>query len=468
MQEDSLHPHVRTLSLCVLLALGASATARASTFPVASCGDDGGIGTLRSAIASAADGDSVSIASGVCSVITLTSEIAITSAQSNLSIVGPGTDGLLISAGRFDTPAQSHRVFSHAGTGTLTLSDVTVGDAVLAGIPAGSGGCIYSTGNIVLNTVVVSQCAVIPDATATGIARGGGIYAKGSVALTASTISGNVVQNPDGASGGGIFAGAGLNTKLSKITGNSADGNKSGGGGVFVAGGTLSVSQSSIAGNSAYYGGGIYATDTGDITISYSTIAKNTAYSSAALGAFYSLTGATASFNQSTISGNHSSNYTVFIGSATSLFNSTVVDNVTTVRNAGYFNPAVLSGTSVTTYSSLFVNDTDGEILSGERGVFGSNNLIDQTSGRIYPADTLTTCPKLEALADNGGPTQTVALQSGSAGLNVGSEAPGNFLFDQREDTRNVDGVDIGAYERQSNAPPDDRVFRSGFSGPCL
>jgi hypothetical protein len=468
MQSTIVHPRSRVLCLCVLAALSTGGPAYAATVHVTSCADDGGTGTLRSAIALAADGDSVTIASGVCSVITLTSQIAITSAQSNLSIVGPGTDRLLISAGRFDTPAQSHRVFSHAGTGTLTVSDVTIGDAVLSGIPAGSGGCIYSTGNIVLNTVVVSQCAVIPDATATGVARGGGIYAKGSVALTTSTISGNAVQNPNGATGGGIFAGAGLDTKLSKITGNTVVGDKSTGGGAYVVGGTVSVSQSTIAGNSAYYGGGIYATGTGNITISYSTMSENTAYSYAALAAFTSATGTAATINQSTISGNHSGNFTVFIGPATSLFNSTVVDNVTTVRNAGYFNPAVLSATSVTTFSSIFVNDTYGEVLSGEAAVFGSNNLIDQTSGRTFPADTLTTCPKLEALADNGGPTQTVALQSGSAGLNVGSATPGNFVFDQREDARNVDGVDIGAYERQSTAPPDDRIFRSNFSGRCL
>ena len=66
--------------------------------------------------------------------------------------------------------------------------------------------------------------------------------------------------------------------------------------------------------------------------------------------------------------------------------------------------------------------------------------------------------PKLGPLADNGGPTLTMALQSGSAAIDAGSNAiaaaPPVNNVDQRGITRPIDGnsdsiavSDIGAYE---------------------
>lgn len=70
------------------------------------------------------------------------------------------------------------------------------------------------------------------------------------------------------------------------------------------------------------------------------------------------------------------------------------------------------------------------------------NNFIISPESAILFAD-----PLLGALADNGGPTQTRALNAGSPALNNGNDAacPGT---DQRGVLRNQGGCDIGAYER--------------------
>jgi hypothetical protein len=68
--------------------------------------------------------------------------------------------------------------------------------------------------------------------------------------------------------------------------------------------------------------------------------------------------------------------------------------------------------------------------------------------------------PRLDSLADNGGPTQTHALQIGSPALNTGNPAvPGSGgnacePTDQRGFLRPADGnCDIGAFERNAVPP---------------
>ena len=77
----------------------------------------------------------------------------------------------------------------------------------------------------------------------------------------------------------------------------------------------------------------------------------------------------------------------------------------------------------------------------------GGNNLFfpENASGRCVAtsANSLFVDPLLSPLADNGGPTQTMALQAGSPAINAGSGCP---TTDQRGATR-IGTCDIGAYE---------------------
>jgi len=71
-----------------ILALSHAGKASAATVPVTNC-NDGGSGSLRSAVASAASGDTVDLRALRCSAITLVNgPIAI--AQTDLTLMGPG------------------------------------------------------------------------------------------------------------------------------------------------------------------------------------------------------------------------------------------------------------------------------------------------------------------------------------------------------------------------------------------
>ena len=80
----------------------------------------------------------------------------------------------------------------------------------------------------------------------------------------------------------------------------------------------------------------------------------------------------------------------------------------------------------------------------------------------MNPAVTLTGDPLLQPLANNGGPTPTLALSIGSPAIDVGSN-PLLLATDQRgAGFRRVSGphADIGAFETA------DTIFIDGFESP--
>jgi CSLREA domain-containing protein len=109
---------------------------------------------------------------------------------------------------------------------------------------------------------------------------------------------------------------------------------------------------------------------------------------------------------------------------------------------------AIRSDTGTTVTASILRGNAD----LGCTGTFtdGGHNITAATSG--CPGTDAD--PKLAALADNGGPTQTMALQSGSAAIDfVPPTGAGCEPVDQRGVTRpHGAACDAGAYER---AAPD-------------
>ena len=95
--------------------------------------------------------------------------------------------------------------------------------------------------------------------------------------------------------------------------------------------------------------------------------------------------------------------------------------------------------------------------------VIGAGNLVGTADPNVtLPADTLHDDPLLLPLADNGGPTWTIALAPGSPALDAGAN-PLDLATDQRGDGYvRVSGAaaDIGAYEMQLVA---DAIFANGF-----
>ena len=201
-----------------------------------------------------------------------------------------------------------------------------------------------------------------------------------------------------------------------------ANGNNGGtnGGGINNNGGTIIVNNSSIINNTAAWGAGIF----GSVTVNNSTVANNTATVGA--GALRGGTGSIITVNNSTIADNTSGG-----GGAIQTFSATLhLKNTIVANNTG--------GANADCYLENHAISTN------------INNLIE--SGNCgTPVSTAD--PLLSALADNGGDTQTMALQAGSPAINAGDNATCEST-DQRGETRpKHDTCDIGAYEYELKAP---------------
>ncbi|MBO9664383.1 right-handed parallel beta-helix repeat-containing protein [Dokdonella sp.] len=256
-----LHPLVACLAAALLMPSGHAGVRSAAvhgTVQVSTC-DDAGPGSLREAVAAAADGDVVELGGLGCDTITLSSG-PIGIGVANLSLVGPGREGLTISGG------DAQRVFDHAGNGTLSLSGLSVAH----GTAADGGGCIRSAGSLALDDVVVSSCvAGTPD---TADVAGGGASVAGNATLTDADFLDNRADGTQRVRGGALAVGGSLRATTSRFTGNRAHSHDASGGNPMqnlAEGGAIHVLadaelvDSTISGNTAQsdtfevFGGGL-------------------------------------------------------------------------------------------------------------------------------------------------------------------------------------------------------------------
>jgi hypothetical protein len=398
-----------------------SAPAGGVTVPVTNCLDDNSTGSLRQVVGAAGDGDIVDLSALVCSSITLT-QGAISITVPSLTLQGPSASALTIDG------ANAGRVLNHSGTGTLTVDHLTISNGQYDGTGTQVvGGCIYGGGDVSLTNSTVSHCSV-GSGTVPGFGAGVGAY--GGATLTNATITGADAT----ANGGGALA---INGSL-LITGSTISGNTGGrGAGLYTVYGNITVDNSTISGNdAASLGGGMYSFYGQAITVSNSTISGNTsATEGGGIASYYDLSvhNSTIAFNTAPAGGG-----IYLFGGATELISSIVANNTATGG----------------------ANDIGG----GPVTIAGSNNVI-MSSDSTTPGDTLTADPGLVALANNGGPTQTHALGSGSNAIDTGLN-PDSLPFDQRgTGFARIAGAatDIGAYEEQGSG---DVIFQDGFEDP--
>lgn len=240
-------PPMRALfSALVCAGLGAT-SADAATHTVTTTTDDGP-GSLRAAIAAAADGDEVDFALLLPATITLTSRIL--SINTSLTINGPGHELLTIRR----SPAANTPPFTIARN---ALGAVTTLRGV--SIEGGSGG-----GYLSFDDLVIENCAFRNNS-------GPGLAVNiGSARIDGSVFEGNLNGTEEGA---GIVAVVGDGETL-QVSRTSLHGNE--GDGIRIIFGTptgfLAVSNSTIANNG---GAGLDVVGTGGVTIDSSTMAGN-------------------------------------------------------------------------------------------------------------------------------------------------------------------------------------------------
>ncbi|MHB8448291.1 MAG: hypothetical protein ACYC9P_10260, partial [Rudaea sp.] len=341
-----------------------------------------------------------------CSTISLTTG-AIVFAQNSITLNGPGMSNLTVT-GKYKGTVEKDRIFTHNGTGTFAVNNlsVTEGYRYMASGNA-QGGCIYSAGSASLSHVDVYFCSAYSKASGRG--QGGGVYAKNAVDVKYSHVILNTAAAAPGHGGygGGVYAGRNFLAQYSTISANTAGKNSGFGGGVVLYG-SGTVIASTISGNTAKdNGGGIYA--------------KN----------FFTSASNLLTIENSTVSGNSAGYYTGGVAvnaGKVYLDNSTIVFNTAnrgrfgsypfTYRAPGVATSDAYNAVAVTMQSTLIANNTYGSIeydlsvpkrASTTVTFSGANNLVRATFAAV-PAGTIKiSCPLLGPLRNNGGLTQTHA-----------------------------------------------------------
>lgn len=241
------------------------------------------------------------------------------------------------------------------------------------------------------------------------------------------------------------------------------NGSQKDGGGIRVDHGTLKLVECAVTANQADDGGGGIENDFGVLEVVRSTIDGNVAHGN---GGGVDNQG-TADLRNVTLSGNTADGTGGGVGnSGTTTFN-----NCTLTQNT-------LTGVD-TTGQVVFMNtilsnnagpDCQGTLTS--RGF----NLIANPSGCTFDGDTsgdlVDKQPNLGPLQDNGGPTFTHALLTGSAALDAGNPAapgsgdPACEETDQRGVARpQGPRCDIGAYEACATSGSADGAFNASPGG---
>ncbi len=478
----------------LFLSLGAMQQAHATTFTVTNT-NDSGAGSLRQAVldANAAPSNDIITFNTGNSITLSTGELELKS-NGTLTIVPQGfsTFGLL--------SYNSSRIFNIDSGANVTLNKLNLGNAVgpfggainnngtltvnnctfsSNSAPGGYGGAIHNPHG---STLTLNGCTFSYNTSTLG----GAIYNGGTATITDSAFRNNSASN--GGSGGAINSNGGMLT-LNNCTfsGNEAPG---GSGGAVSNGATLITNTSTFSSNSADNGSGGAISNGGTSTINSSTFSDNSASggSGGAIG-----NGNRSTVNNSTFSNNSASGGNggaISNGSISTVNNSTFSGNTTPNGFGGaIYNP---TGTSIVSSSTLSGNSATngggGAIFSGSNSTLvlhnsivagnsvgsggnspnisgtatgGDFNLVNDTAGATLAGTHNITGqdPKLGSLTDNGGPTKTIALLSGSPAIDAG-DSP--FETDQRGGVRPYDepsianaaggnGSDIGAFE--SDAP---------------
>jgi hypothetical protein len=117
----------------------------------------------------------------------------------------------------------------------------------------------------------------------------------------------------------------------------------------------------------------------------------------------------------------------------------------------------------------IFANTVGVNVSQDSQSTFtslGHNLFTDKPTVSLDPTDLTNTDPLLGTLADNGGPTSTMALLPGSPAIDAGAAVAG-VTTDQRGISRPQGAApDIGAFE--SNTPVPTRATLSVLGSPAM
>jgi hypothetical protein len=385
---------------------------------------------------------------------------------------------LTLTKGSYATNESGGAIYNDAGTLTVIQSTFTNNVAF-------NGGAIYNAAG----TVAIQQSSFSNNSAAyePGSDGGGAIYNTGTLNIDASTFTNNRTGLGGGGMGGAIYSsgvsiiqtsrfignygnqGAGIyNSNVMTVTENQFSMALNFQGGAVFNAGKMHFLYNSVFNNRTTYGPGIYNTDTVDVV--GSAFYNNLAPSFPASGVLGGGSGIVndldglLSVSDTTFANNTSENCGVILmqgGPASSL----TMENVTFAGNASANPGSGLCGS----IEQLLISNTlmsgkaptaNCELTTGAPPTATFNLSTDATCGAGFTT-VAAAALKLGPLADNGGPSKTLALLPGSIAIDRGTCAAG---VDQRGQPRPInlptvpdtdgsgDGCDVGAFEVQQGA----------------
>ncbi len=327
---------------------------------------------------------------------------------------------------------------------------------------AHGGGAYIGGGTININNSTFESCSAAGGNSGTGQngtnagadSGGGGLFSVGNLTVTNSTFDLNSAiggsagdafgpdcfgahQAGDGgaARGGAILAdGGSLIINTATFASNSAKGGNGGDGGK-TNGGTCAQTQHGAGGLA--HGGAITNNNAATLNIKHATISLNKAQA----GNTGVNQGGANSPPRLVVEGTGGG---IRVGPASVTLQNTIIAGNTSANGLGDSAGAPTPGPNV-----------DGTVTSNGHNLLG---IATDAGGFGGPGDKSGANAMLAALADNGGPTQTMALSAGSPAIDAGVAA--RTTFDQRGQPRTSDdpgvanaptsdATDIGAFERQ-------------------
>ncbi len=464
-----------------------------STFTVQNL-NDSGTGSLPTAIAqaeAAGGANVINFARGLSGTIKLSSPLTI---AGNLTINGPGASTIALNG----QDATQDIVVDPGATASISGLTITGGlgwyggglendgNLRLAGMAfqgneAKGGGLLYGYGGGIYNasgaTLAISSSSFTRNLAVDNDSGGGGIYNVGTLTMLTSAFSGNTATFPDLANdpmGDGIYNGTtativsctftadAFNSILS--TGNltlrqsTISGDKTVG---VDCSGVATIDSCTVSGNGAsgadtvYDDSGIKAR--GIVKIVNSTVADNQgAGVNVSRGAILPVIPSDVTIASCTIAGNTA---TSMAGDVTSgaginvvgLGNLTQISLHDTILAGNLLEPS--GGKAI--LNDLYTSTQKSPLMKPPQYISLGYNLIQAPGSAVFTGTTAGNLygvnPDFGPLANNGGPTETMALLAGSPAIDAGDpNLTGLPATDQRGLPRTTHGhLDIGAYEVQ-------------------
>jgi parallel beta-helix repeat protein len=369
---------------------------------------DSGPGSLRQAVADVTDGGTITFDPSLAGqTIYLDSPIIF---DKGMTIDGSNLNPRVEING-YD----AWRLFEIHGNGAVVIRAMIFKDGRNEGL--GGGGAIYIDGS---GSVTIEDSLLTSNSSFT---QAGAISVVSDAQVT--ILNSEFSFNSSNSHSGAVYASAGALTIRNCVFSYNTSALESGAIGLDLSG-TYVIEDNTFIGNQGTMGGAITVVqyDGQQVTLRRNLFMGNVATAGGGGALAYLNYGTAPSWidvvNNTFYSNQADRGGAIYAAGVAILRNNTISGNTTSNFGAGIFFE---DASSNTLYNNIIAGGVGGAECGGEGAysTYGNNNLVEDGSAACHPS--VTGDPLLAPLADNGGPTLTMALTTGSPALEAGDDA---------------------------------------------